>query len=242
VRRALAGELTYEWVPVRMVSDDPAKGLGRAAPEAMIWQRLKNAIGEPAREVQLVSPYFVPTAAGVEALTALARQGVKLTVLTNSLAATDVAAVHAGYAKQRKALLEAGIALYEMKPTAAAPGAVEEHTRSGSSASSLHAKTFAVDRARIFIGSFNFDPRSAQLNTEMGFVIESQALAQRLADLFAGGVPQRAYAVRVSADGALEWIERESDGVIVHDTEPHSSFGRRLAIRLLSLLPIEWML
>ena len=242
VRRMLAGELAYEWVPVRMVSDDPAKGLGHAAPEVLIGQRLKEVLGTAAREVQLVSPYFVPTAAGVEALAALARQGVKVTVLTNSLAANDVAVVHAGYAKRRKALLEAGVALYEMMPRSEAHPGVAGRLGAGSSAASLHAKTFGVDRVRVFVGSFNFDPRSARLNTEMGFVIESQTLAQGLADTMADAMPQRAYEVRLGAGGALQWLERQGDSVVIHDTDPHTSAGLRLAVWFLSLLPIEWML
>lgn len=115
VRDLLAHRLTLEWSPTRMVSDDPAKGLGRAPEEAMLWHRLKASFEAPMRELRLVSPYFVPGRAGVEALTALARQGVKVTVLTNALEATDVAAVHAGYAKRRAALLAAGVALFELK-------------------------------------------------------------------------------------------------------------------------------
>jgi putative cardiolipin synthase len=114
---------------------------------------------------------------------------------------------------------------------------------SGSSAASLHAKTFAVDRSRVFIGSFNFDPRSAHLNTEMGLVIDSPSLAQRIGGLFERGIPERSYEVRLTGDGALYWIERKGSGEeLRHDTEPGTTVWKRAAVRLLSMLPIEWLL
>ena len=114
VRELVAGQLSLEWAVTRVISDDPAKGLGLAAPEALMLHKLKQIIGTPTSEVDLVSPYFVPGAAAVAAFTALARQGVQIRVLTNSLEATDVAAVYAGYAKSRKSLLQAGVQLYEI--------------------------------------------------------------------------------------------------------------------------------
>src|SRR4029434_10299223 len=114
--------------------------------------------------------------AGVDVLVALAKRGVKIRILTNSLEATDVAVVHSGYAKWRKTLLQNDIALYELRrlspdmETATSPG------QFGGSGASLHAKLFSVDRSRVFIGSFNFDPRSVELNSEMGVVIDSPAL------------------------------------------------------------------
>ena len=241
VRRALARELAFEWTGVRMVSDDPRKALGRAPPEALIGERLKAVLGEPVHELKLVSPYFVPTAAGVDAFAAMARSGVKVSVLTNSLAATDVAVVHAGYARRRQPLLESGVELYEMKPMAS-DAAAARPKKAGRSASSLHAKTFAVDRARLFVGSFNFDPRSALLNTEMGFVIDSPAMAGTLAEAFANDVPQRAYQVRLDGGGGLRWAEQQGGQIVLHETEPHSSQGLRLAVELLSWLPIEaWL-
>src|SRR2546430_6846101 len=115
VRDLLAHRLTFDWAGTRMLSDDPAKGLGRAPEDALLWHRLKEILGAPMRELRLVSPYFVPGSAGVEALAAIARQGVKVAVLTNALEATDVAAVHAGYAKRRKSLLAAGGTLFGLK-------------------------------------------------------------------------------------------------------------------------------
>jgi cardiolipin synthase C len=228
-----------------MVSDYPAKGLGLGAPEALLPQKLKETIGEPAAEMDRVSAYFVPGAAGAEVFAALAERGVNVTVLTNALEATDVADVHAGYAKWRKALLEAGIALYELRRLSPDTG---ENTRAGMvgsfgrSASGPHAKTFAVDRSRVFIGSLNFDPRSAKLNTEMGFVINSPALAQRIATTFDSSIPANAYEAHLSEHrGAV--LDRASgrDGVR-HDTEPGTNFWQRAGVWFLSLLPIEWLL
>jgi putative cardiolipin synthase len=240
VRALLAGRLPFEWAATHMISDDPAKGLGQAVDGALLWPRLKQILGRPAHELELVSPYFVPEVAGVEFFTALAKQDVKITVLTNSLEATDVAIVHAGYAKRRKPLLKAGITLFEMKRTSSSSSIRDRGLTSSSS--SLHAKTFSVDRSHVFIGSFNFDPRSARLNTEMGLVIDSPALARRIADAFADSLPARAYKVRLSKVEALQWVEQRDGNKIVHDKEPGTSFWQNLGVSILSRLPIEWLL
>ena len=242
----LAGRLPFEWVTARMLSDDPAKGLGGAPDAAMVWPRLRDRLRDATGTLRLVSPYFVPGAVGVEALATLARRGVRIAILTNSLEATDVAVVHSGYAKRRRALLAAGIALFELKRASPRPsgkrGGPTVAARSGSSASILHAKTFAVDCAQVFIGSFNFDPRSARLNTEMGFLIDSPTLASALTRRFAEEIPRRAYQVRWSEGRDLQWVERRNDGEVVYSREPGAGVGRRSAIRLLSMLPIEWLL
>jgi putative cardiolipin synthase len=242
VRDLLARELPLEWAATQMVSDDPEKALGRATSKEFLSYRLTKILRTPAEELELVSPYFVPEAAGVDFFTALAEQGVKITILTNSLEATDVPAVHAGYAKRRKPLLEAGIVLFEMKRAFAVAAAKRRGLQGSSSATSLHAKTFAIDRSRVFIGSFNFDPRSARLNTELGFVIDSPALAQAMTDAFAARIPARAYRVRLNPTGALEWVEEDEGTTIVHTQEPGTSFWLRLGVSVLSLLPIEWLL
>ena len=150
--------------------------------------------------------------------------------------------MHAGYAKRRKPLLEAGVALYELRrlspDTAARTGAGPL----GSSGSSLHAKAFSVDNSHVFIGSFNFDPRSSTLNTEMGFVIDSPALANRMEVALSRRFLASAYEVRLSDAGKLYWIERRDGERVRHDTEPGTSFWRRLEIWLMSMLPIEWLL
>lgn len=246
VQRLQDGVLPLEWTTVRLVSDDPAKALDGGAPQdqGSVAQRLAEAMGEARRELLLVSPYFVPTDAGTAALAGLARRGVAVGVLTNSLAATDVPAVHAGYAKHRRELLAAGVRLLELKPEPedTGPRAPGDRGLPGSSGASLHAKTFAIDRERIFIGSFNLDPRSASLNTESGFVIDSPRLASLLSEVF-DAAPARAYALRLGADGDPEWVEAAADGPPrVHASEPRSALWRRALVRLLSWLPIEWLL
>ena len=241
VQQLLAGRLPLEWVTAHVVADDPAKVLQPPErTELHLLPRLTAALGKPQRELDLVSPYFVPAEEGTAALGALAQRGVKVRVLTNSLAATDVAPVHAGYAKYRKALLRAGVRLYELKPSAAKQ---DDASRggAGSSDASLHAKTFAVDRDRVFVGSFNFDPRSARLNTEMGIVIESSSLASQLSSALDAVLPGNAYELRL-VDDKVQWIERDGAGETIHASEPGAGFFQSLWVGLLSLLPIEWLL
>jgi putative cardiolipin synthase len=240
VRRLLQGELEVEWAVTRMVSDDPAKVLERSHPDTNLFAQLKQILGQPEIELQLVSPYFVPTAAGVQWFAAAARRGVRITVLTNALDATDVAAVHAGYAKRRKPLLEAGIALYESRRQRGGNRTASEG--GGSSDTSLHAKTFAVDGSRVFVGSFNFDPRSAHLNTELGFVIDSPAMAREIGAAFEREIPMNAYEVRLSDSGKLYWLYRHGERVLATDTEPGTSLWQRAAVELMSVLPIERLL
>ncbi|EFF73520.1 phospholipase D domain protein [Achromobacter piechaudii ATCC 43553] len=243
IRQLLDGNLPLEWADTRMVSDDPRKTLGTAPREAMLPHQLHEIIGEPTRDLQLVSPYFVPTARGTEAFAKLAQSGVKVQVLTNALEATDVAVVHSGYARRRKDLLAGGVQLYEMKRQAGGAERNKSMGPFGSSGSSLHAKTFAVDGERVFIGSFNFDPRSATLNTELGFVIDSPTLAGRIAEAFQQEVPRVAYRVCLDERGELIWEEqRDGQPPLRHDTEPGTSAWKRFSVWFVSLLPIESML
>jgi cardiolipin synthase C len=236
VTELLEGRLALDWAEARLVCDDPAKTLDRQhRGDLLLLPKMLELAGRPARELDLVSPYFVPGAQGTAVFQELARSGVRVRVLTNSLSATDVTAVHAGYAKRRVPLLQSGVRLFELERTDTG----ERGGGGGSSSASLHAKTFAVDRERLFVGSFNFDPRSAELNTEMGLVIRSPALAGRLAESFDTHVPSRAYEVRLSADGKLSWIERKPEGEERYDTEPETGFFRRAGVGLLSILPIE---
>jgi putative cardiolipin synthase len=226
-----------------VVHDDPAKTVDTSErTDFLLLPRLLDAMGRPEKSFDLISPYFVPGETGTAALAALAKRGVKVRVLTNSLASTDVVAVHAGYAKRRRDLLEAGVELYELKTSAVADDPTTKAGFGISSSSSLHAKTFAIDESRAFVGSFNFDQRSTHLNTEMGLVIDSPPLARQIAAAFDTTVPKVAYEVRLTRYGELEWIDRTPAGVTRFDVEPGASAGKRSLVEFFSLLPIEWLL
>lgn len=242
IRQLLRGELPMEWTQTRMVSNDPRKTLGTAPREAMLPHQLQDILGVPAKALVLVSPYFVPTAAGTRAFANMARNGVRVRVLTNALEATDVAVVHSGYAKRRKDLLAAGVELYEMKRMAQPVERNKGLGPFGSSGSSLHAKTFAVDGERVFVGSFNFDPRSARLNTELGFVIDSPTLARHIEDTFDDELARTAYRVRIDEMGKLYWLDTRDGQTVRHDREPGATLWQRLTVWIASRLPLEPLL
>ena len=242
VRDLLAGSQNLTWAPTRLLSDDPKKGLAHEKSTDLMVARLARTLGGVERELYVISPYFVPTSRGTGFFCSRAREGLRVAVLTNALEATDVLAVHAGYAKRRHKLLRAGVKLYELRRHS--PGRRRWWRAQGfhgSSASSLHAKTFSVDRRRLFIGSFNFDQRSVRLNTEMGFVIDSVDMAAAGADEFIRGVPDNAYEVRLRGH-RLEWVERNEGVEIVHRREPGSTFWQRIFVWAIGKLPIDWLL
>ncbi|WP_244193948.1 phospholipase D family protein [Bordetella genomosp. 12] len=243
VTQLLQGQLPLEWSPAQLVSDDPAKVLGKARDKDLVANQIKAIIGEPQSHVELVSPYFVPAAQGTAAFGALTQRGVRVRVLTNALEATDVSVVHSGYAKRRKALLAHGVQLFEMRRAGQSVRRHHSLGRFGSSGSSLHAKTFAVDGRRAFVGSFNFDPRSATLNTELGLIIDSPALAESITHTFDTRINADAYHALLDQDGKLYWQEPTPDGQCIRrDTEPGSSLGLRILVWFLALLPIDSML
>jgi putative cardiolipin synthase len=174
----------------------------------------------------------------------LAKRGVKVRILTNSLGASDEAVVHAGYMTRRVELLRAGVVLWELKPTVATLAVETKHRFGSGGVAGLHAKTFAVDDSRIFVGSFNFDQRSAHINTELGMVIDSPAIASQLSDFFEKAVPQMAYEVRLAPDGErLVWIERiPGGGEKRYDQDPETDGWMRFKVQFMSILPIEWLL
>lgn len=243
LRELLNQEVSFVWAPVEMVSDDPAKAQGLQEEQGLLSQQLALALGEPQKTVTLVSPYFVPGNSGVELFRDLENAGVEVRILTNSLEANDVALVHSGYAKYREALLKAGVELFELRKFRSAsedgnptPGVI------GSSAASLHAKTFAVDGETLFVGSFNFDPRSANLNTELGFLIRSPELANTLESAFTEQVRLAAYEVVLDEEGELRWLEFNGAETVEHRHEPNIGAFKRALVYLFSLLPVEPLL
>lgn len=240
VRELEAGTLALDWGEVQLFSDDPAKGLGRAADEELLIGRIMS-VAPAQSSFDLVSAYFIPGDDGTALLTGMAERGVRVRAMTNSLSATDVPPVHGAYMNYREDLLDAGVELLELERSAGAEAERNLSSMIVGSASSLHAKTFQMDGERIFVGSFNFDPRSAQLNTEMGLLIPAEAMAQGLARAL--DRPQPYYRVERGEGGDLRWIETADDGTeTVHLREPETGVMTRAMARLVSWLPVEWML
>ncbi len=206
--------------------------------------RMNNALYDRMRalesELLIESAYFVPRDRGVEAARTLVERGVKVRILTNSLAANDVLAAHAGYSKYRKPLLEAGVDLYELRPY---PGPVDKKIVSAGSKAGLHTKAIVFDREAVFIGSFNLDPRSAAINTEAGIYVESPELAQQVIDYMDEGVaPENAFRVVLDDNDNLRWII-ESNGVrLDYETDPNSKWHQRWLAGFIRLLPVEQQL
>ncbi|MDQ2077206.1 phospholipase D family protein [Marinimicrobium sp. ABcell2] len=238
----LYGQLPFEWAKTRILSDDPAKALGLADKEALLIHQLEDIKGEPQGSVTLVSPYFVPTAASAKVFSDMARRGVDVRILTNSSDATPVPPVHAGYARRRRQLLEAGVKLYELRSLIPAVTPDDDYVPFAAPSSALHAKVFSVDDKRVYIGSFNFDPRSENLNTEVGLVIESPTLARQISTAFDTSVRANAHEVRLKKDGRMYWVKFVDDEAHHSYTEPYAGFWRRRGIFLMGILPIEWLL
>ena len=232
-----------QWAPARVVYDAPEKSRTGTRPEDDVAKQLRaplrEAIDGASQELLVVSPYFVPLESGVAGLCALAGRGVRTGVVTNSLASTDVSAVHAGYAPYRKDLLGCGVELYEMRPDNRVSGARRGGV--GMSRSSLHAKGFVVDRRQLFVGSFNWDPRSVGINTEMGVLLDSASLAKSVADFLESKVMRGAYEV-VMEDGEIRWVTHNDGQKVVLDKEPGTTFWQRFTAGFMELLPIRGQL
>jgi len=190
--------------------------------------------------LHVVSPYFVPGDKLVAYFADLEARGTRVRVLTNSLAANDVAMVHAGYMRYRKDLLRAGVDLYEFKPD---PETLDSSGNSmTSSSASLHTKYLNADGKLVFVGSFNLDPRSIALNTEMGVLFENSELDQRMAGAFNKAVVTRAYEVQLDDAGDLVWLERKVDETLSYSKEPQTTFWQRFVARFFSWVVPESML
>ena len=235
------GRLRLEWAPAQVIVDRPAKVSGDDVEPGgeRLAQTLLRLIDEAEREVVLISPYFVPGKRGVEVAKRMQDRGVRLRVLTNSLAATDAPIVHVGYAKYRGELVDDGVELYELRPTLGDRPKMIGTFRS--SQASLHVKSIVVDRSTLFVGSMNIDPRSIALNTETGLIIRSPVLSEAVARLFDDSVRDSAYRV-TKDDGHLRWTTHENGKEVVVDHEPEVGLGRRTWIQMLAPLTPEELL
>jgi putative cardiolipin synthase len=253
VREFVAGTLDFQWGQALVFYDLPDKLMTDPEDRSthMGPKVLPYTLGGLKRDLLIFSPYFVPGKHGVMILTDLEKRGVRVRVLTNSLASTDVGVVHAGYAKYREPLLRGGVEIYEFKPDADAAMKGKFAKLRGSSGTSLHAKTSVYDRESLFVGSANLDPRSGKLNTELGILFQSEPLAKGLADWFDTNQARIAYRVSLDqshctdahrCDGRLRWTAWEDGREVVYTRDPQTGVLTRFFVSLVSGLPIEGQL
>lgn len=220
---------------IRVVADPPDKARGLAPERECLARAILEVLQGARREALLISPYFVPGEQGAEMLERMARGGVRVSVVTNSLAATDVVAVHGGYARYRERLLAAGVEIHELKPSGDEGASVF-----GSRGASLHTKALVIDGELSFVGSFNLDPRSAALNTEMGAFVRDGGIAAELREEHARlAEPARSWRVALERPGRLLWTGEFVGVEVTRHSEPDASLRRRLLARLVRLLPVE---
>lgn len=245
---SLAGQLgrfgTLTWAPAFLLADAPTKiEFGAdSGDELLIAEDLAALMRGAKREVIIVSPYFVPGRWGMELMRELRGRGVRVRVLTNSLAATDVPIVHAGYARYRRELLDIGVELAELHSM---PGRQRGLLGLfGSSRASLHAKAAVIDRHIAFVGTLNLDPRSIRLNTEMGVVADSPALAQQLVTLYEqSAAPENSFRPQLAADGSgIEWVGSAGGVERRLRSEPEAGFWRLVIERVLGPFAPDQML
>ena len=233
-----SGALALIGADAEVVADPVDKLQGtRVGDRAGTVRAVVGEAGRAARfEVYVVSPYFIPGRVGMESLRLNRRNGVRLRLLTNSLAATDEPAVHAGYLAFRRELLELGMEIHELSPSLAREG-----LRLGRFApSALHIKAIFFDREHMFVGSMNLDGRSEQYNTEIGVMIRSPELTAELLSVL--DFDSVSYRVELWPDGRTRWVGRRDGRDVVFDSEPEAELMRRLTSRLLGLLlPDDWL-
>jgi putative cardiolipin synthase len=234
-------DATLTWAPAEFVADSPDKLDPGRPPASPVMDRLQTLWDEAASEVLIESAYFVPRRQGAAFIARQVEEGVRSRLLTNSLAANDVTPVHVGYAKYRRRLLKAGVELYEFQRRAAR-GSEELAIAGGSSDASLHAKVAVFDRRITWIGSFNLDPRSAELNSELAIVIHSAELGRDAARLIERDLePDRAWKVVLEprGTGGLEmvWYGQRDGRLMRERSEPDATVWQRAVVNLVRWIP-----
>ncbi len=236
-------QVPFRWTDMQFLSDDVGKLTKTVPADTNLVHQMRTLLGSPSKKLTIISSYFVPTKDGVNTLVALAESGIEIKILTNSFDATDVTAVHSGYSQWRPNLLRAGVKIYELKSTASEEKRENKLWKARSqSSTSLHAKAFAVDDYQVFIGSYNVDPRSANINTEMGVIINDDKLATQLHEALSDDLLNQAYEVKLLENDNLQWHTMENNKKVIYDSEPRVDISDHVWLTIMSWLPIDWLL
>jgi phosphatidylserine/phosphatidylglycerophosphate/cardiolipin synthase-like enzyme len=237
-----ARSLNLDWVPATVLADRPAKiatdtGTGQ---EETIANNISTLLRSAQSEVLVISPYFVPGEDGVALMRELIGRGVRIRVLTNSLASTDAPLVHNGYARYRVALLKMGVELREVRPKLGQKRLRFHPFRSANA--SLHAKTFVIDQKTVFIGSLNMDRRSARFNSELGLVIRSSEIARQVTSLLDDISADGSYQLSLDHGDRIVWSSGEAGAGQIWHSDPETSRMQRFSLKLLAPFAPEELL
>jgi len=231
------------WGPARVIYDRPGKNPTVQSLEAFGEsgrQLTELALGAE-RELIGETPYLIMLEGTFDLVETLRNRGVRVAMITNSMAATDGLWVHASYAFQRLKLLHMGVELFEYRPDAEdRPHLIHRYElMEEKTPVAIHAKTMVIDRQTVFIGSFNMDPRSTHLNTEIGLVIESPTLAEEVADILERDMaPHNAWRLELNSEGHIEWIAVRNGEPVRYQAEPDVGFAKAALFLPLAILPI----
>ncbi len=229
-----AQKLELIWAPATVLADRPAKIASETSPdeELTIANDITELMGTAKQDLSIISPYFIPGNQGVALIARLVERGVKVRILTNSLASTDSPLVDIGYARYRAPLLKLGVDLREMRPKLG-----QKHARFHpfrSSNASLHAKALVIDQKIVFIGSLNMDERSAKINSELGLVINSTEIAREVTGLLDDISTDGSYKLLLDPHGRVEWVSGEGSAQKIWHTDPGTSRTERLWLKILT--------
>ena len=227
------GDLSLLWGKGRLIYDSPDK---ITSGESDLIRGIQELLDDSRQSLFLVSPYFVPTESGTQAMVEAAKNGKFITIITNSLASNDVVAVHGWYSKYRKQLIESGVHIWEVKSNAKF---TSTWSITGSSRSSLHAKLILIDIEKLMVGSMNWDPRSARTNTEMAVIIKNQAYSQKAFDAIHDELRRNAYFLTIE-NKQIVWHDLKNQTRF--NTEPKASFLQKLVAWVSGVLPVEDLL
>jgi putative cardiolipin synthase len=205
-----------------------------AAPTQDAVTRLAEIVDQAQSEVLIVNAYIIPGERMMEILREATERGVRVRMLTNSLASNDVPAVTAKYKKYRKPLIEAGVELYEFRAHPEIQERVVDTSPVDAKFAGLHTKAAVIDRTTVYVGSLNLDPRSIQLNTEMGMIVSSPGLAREIAEIAERDMdPENSWRVHIDEEGKLYW--ESSEGIVMK--QPAQNSWQRFQMWIFGVAP-----
>lgn len=225
----------------RIVSDIPTKlAVKPKNSPQFLADEIKQEMRNAKSNIVLITPYFVPREDDVEMFKEIRASGRRVQILTNSLAATNHSYVHGGYAPVRKELLRAGVELYEVRVDALQANG--ELPKDSEISLTMHTKAAIFDNRTIFIGSLNYDPRSIEINTEIGLFLDVPELARQFDSGIESFIAEYTYTLSLDSDGDIVWRATTPEGPEVETSEPGASFMRRLVAGVTAFLPVKGQL